>query len=102
MISRSTYGVSYYSRYVAAPSIIIPVAQRRSGGNAIIPKSETDYVDAREAARLLGLSQRAVRNLASQQLLEVRREGEGATARLVVSLSLVERLRLEREAAGKN
>jgi hypothetical protein len=59
-------------------------------------------VDAREAARILGLSQRAVRNLATQQRLEVRREGEGATARLVVSLSSVERLRLEREAAGKN
>jgi hypothetical protein len=59
-------------------------------------------VDAREAARILGLSQRAVRNLATQQRLEVRREGAGATARLVVSLSSVERLRLEREAAGKN
>jgi hypothetical protein len=59
-------------------------------------------VDAREAARILGLSQRAVRNLAAQQRLEVRREGEGAAARLVVSLSSVERLRLERRAAGKN
>jgi hypothetical protein len=59
-------------------------------------------VDAREAARILGLSQRAVRNLATQQRLEVKREGEGAAACLVVSLSSVERLRLEREAAGKN
>ena len=59
-------------------------------------------MDAREAARILGLSQRAVRNLASQRRLEVKREGEGAAARLVVSLSSVERLRLEREAAGKN
>jgi hypothetical protein len=59
-------------------------------------------VDAREAARILGLSQRTVRNLAAQQRLEVRREGEGAAARLVVSLSSVERLRLERQAAGKN
>jgi DNA-directed RNA polymerase specialized sigma24 family protein len=59
-------------------------------------------VEAREAARILGLSQRTVRNLAAQQRLEVRREGEGAAARLVVSLSSVERLRLERWAAGKN
>ena len=59
-------------------------------------------MNAREAARILGLSQRAVRNLAFQQRLEVRREGEGAAAHLVVSLSSVERLRLEREAAGKN
>jgi hypothetical protein len=57
-------------------------------------------VDAREAARILGLSQRTVRNLAAQQRLEVRREG--AAARLVVSLSSVERLRLERRATGKN
>jgi hypothetical protein len=30
------------------------------------------------------------------------REGEGAAARLVVSLASVERLRLERQAAGKD
>jgi Helix-turn-helix domain len=59
-------------------------------------------VDAREAARILGLSQRAVRNLASQRRLEVKREGEGAAARLVISMSSVERLRSERRAASEN
>ena len=59
-------------------------------------------MDAREAARILGLSQRAVRNLASQRRLEVKREGEGAAARLVVSMSSVERLRSERRAASEN
>jgi len=51
---------------------------------------------------MLGVSQRAVRNLAGQRRLEVKREGEGAAARLVVSLASVERLRSERPAAGKN
>jgi hypothetical protein len=51
---------------------------------------------------MLGVSQRAVRNLVGQQRLEVKREGEGATARLVVSLASVERLRSERRAADKN
>lgn len=59
-------------------------------------------MDAREAARILGLSQRSVRNLASQRRLEVKREGEGAAARLVVSMSSVERLRSERRAASEN
>ena len=48
---------------------------------------------------MLGVSQRAVRNLVG---LEVKREGVGATARLVVSLASVERLRSERRAADKN
>jgi hypothetical protein len=51
---------------------------------------------------MLGVSQRAVRNLAGQRRLEVKRESEGATARLVVSLASVERLRSERREAGKN
>jgi hypothetical protein len=51
---------------------------------------------------MLGVSQRTVRKLAGQRRLEVMREGEGATARLVVSLASVERLRSERSAAGKN
>jgi hypothetical protein len=51
---------------------------------------------------MLGVSHRAVRNLASWRHLEVRREGEGATARLLISLASVEQLRSKRRAAGKN
>jgi hypothetical protein len=51
---------------------------------------------------MLGVSQRAVRNLAGQRRLEVKREGEGATARLIVSLASVERLRSERREVGKH
>jgi hypothetical protein len=51
---------------------------------------------------MFGVSQRAARNLMGQQRLEVKREGEGETARLVVSLASVERLRSERRAADKN
>ena len=46
-----------------------------------------DYVEAGEAARMLGVSHRAMRNLASWRHLEVRREGEGATACLLISLA---------------
>jgi hypothetical protein len=48
------------------------------------------------------MNQRAVRNLVSRRRLEAEREGEGAAARLVVSLASVESLRLERQAAGKD
>jgi hypothetical protein len=68
----------------------------------IAVETEVNYVGAGEAARMLGVSQHAVRNLAGQRRLEVKREGEGATARLVVSLASVERLRSERPAVGKN
>ncbi len=51
---------------------------------------------------MLGVGQRAVRNLAGQQRLKTKREGEGATARLVVSLASVEWLRSKRREAGKN
>ena len=51
---------------------------------------------------MLGVSQRAVRNLAGQRRLEVKREGEGATARRVVYLASGERLRSERREACKN
>lgn len=67
---------------------------------AIVLKNETDYieyVEAREAARMLGMSQRAIRNLAANGRLETRRDGEGAAARLVVSTASVERLRSERQ-----
>jgi DNA-directed RNA polymerase specialized sigma24 family protein len=53
------------------------------------------YVDAQEAARMLGVNQRAVRNLIARRRLETRRDGGGAAARLVVSVASVERLRSE-------
>ena len=71
-------------------------------GIDIAVEREVGYVGAGEAARMLGVSQRAVRNLAGQRRLEVKREGEGATARLVVSLASVERLRSERREVGKH
>jgi predicted HTH domain antitoxin len=68
----------------------------------IVLKDEVGYVGLQRAAELLGMNQRAVRNLVSRRRLEAEREGEGAAARLVVSLASVERLRLERQAAGKD
>ncbi len=63
--------------------------------------NKAEYVDAQEAARILGLSQRAVRNLAGQQRLEVKKSttqaGSAATTRLMVSLASVQRLRSERQ-----
>jgi hypothetical protein len=72
--------------------------QRKSIGKetAIALRNETGYVDAQEAARTLGMSQRAVRNLVARGRLEPRRDGEGVAARLVVSTASVERLRSER------
>lgn len=67
---------------------------------AIVLKNETEYVEyveAREAARMLGMSQRTVRNLVANGRLETRRNGEGAAARLVVSTASIERLRSERQ-----
>ena len=60
-------------------------------------EKEAEYVNAREAARLLGVSQRAVRNLAGQQRLEVKAEGGGAATRFMVSLASVQRLRSKRQ-----
>ena len=65
-------------------------------------KNEAGYVSLQRAAELLGINQRAVRNLVSRRRLETEREGEGAAAQLVVSLASVERLRLERQTTGKN
>ncbi len=53
------------------------------------------YVDAQEAARMLGVNQRAVRNLIARRRLESKRDG-GAAARLLVSVASVQRLRSER------
>ena len=65
-------------------------------------KNGAGYVDLQSAAELLGMNQRAVRNLVTRRRLEAEREGEGAAARLVISLTSVERLRLERQTASKD
>jgi hypothetical protein len=62
----------------------------------MVLEKETSYVDAQEAARMLGVNKRAVRNLvARQQLLSKRDEG-GAVGRLLVSVASLEKLRSER------
>jgi hypothetical protein len=56
---------------------------------------ETSYVDAQEAARMLGVNKRAVRNLVARRRLESKRNG-GAAGRLLVSVASLEKLRSER------
>ena len=62
----------------------------------MVLERETSYVDAKEAARMLGVNQRAVRNLVVRRRLESKREGEGAAARLLVSVAFLEKLLSER------
>ena len=50
----------------------------------MITKNETAYVDVQEAAKMLGASQRAVRNLVARGRLESIRDGEGVAVRLLV------------------
>ena len=52
----------------------------------MLSENEAEYVSAREAARLLGVSQRAVRNLAGQQRLEIKTEGGDSATRFMVSI----------------
>ena len=59
-------------------------------------QKETNYVDTQEAARMLGVNQRAVRNLVVRRRLESKREGEGAATRLLVSVASLEKLLSER------
>ena len=95
--------VRYYSLHDRWSAIIIPgSAVKIRKESTIVLKDEAGYVGLQRAAELLGMNQRAVRNLVSRRRLEAEREGEGAAARLVVSLASVERLRLERQAAGKD
>lgn len=54
------------------------------------------WVGPREAAGMLGVSHRAVRNLVMRGELEARRDGSGAAARLVIPVASVEKLRSER------
>jgi hypothetical protein len=62
----------------------------------MVLEKETSYVDAQEAARILGVNQRVVRNLIARRRLGSKREGEGAAARLLVSVDSLEKLRSER------
>jgi hypothetical protein len=57
---------------------------------------ETSYVDAQEAARMLGVNKRAVRNLVARRRLESKWDGGGAAGRLLVSVTSLEKLRSER------
>jgi excisionase family DNA binding protein len=61
----------------------------------VITKDETAYVDVQEAAKMLGVSQRAVRNLVARGRLESKRDGEGVAVRLLVSVASVEKPHLE-------
>ena len=62
----------------------------------MVLEKEASYVDAQEAARMLGVNKRAVRNLVAQRRLEPKRDGGGAAARLLVSVTSLEKLRSER------
>jgi excisionase family DNA binding protein len=53
---------------------------------------ETSYMEAQEAARMLGVNKRAVRNLVTRGQLESKRDGETA-ARLLISVASLEKLR---------
>lgn len=46
---------------------------------------------------MLGVSQRAVRNLVGRKVLEGQTQGVGAAARLVIPIVSVERIRSERQ-----
>ena len=62
----------------------------------MVSQKETNYVDTQEATRMLGVNQRAVRNLVVRRRLESKREGEGAATRLLVSVASLEKLLSER------
>ena len=62
----------------------------------MVLENGTGYVDAQEAARMLGVNKRAVRNLVARRRLESKRDGGGAAARLLVSVASLEKLRSER------
>ena len=62
----------------------------------MVLEKATGYVAAQEAARMLGVNQRAVRNLIARGRLETKRDG-GATGRpLLVCVASLERLISER------
>ena len=61
----------------------------------MVLEKATSYVDAQEAARMLGVNKRAVRNLVAQKQLLSKRDGGSAT-RLLISVASLEKLRSER------
>lgn len=63
----------------------------------MVREKGTSYVDAQEAARMLGVNKRAVRNLVARRRLESKKkDGGGAAAQLLVSVASLEKLRSER------
>ena len=62
----------------------------------MVLQKETSYVDAQEAARMLRVNKRAVRNLVARRQLESKKDGGGAAAQLLVSVASLEKLRSER------
>ncbi len=65
---------------------------RKGRWNLMETKKKTGYVDTQEAARMLGVSQRAVRNLVARGQLESKKDGEGVATRLLISVASLERL----------
>jgi len=59
-------------------------------------EKETSYVDVQEAARMLGVNKRAVRNLMTRRRLESKGDEGGVAARLLISIASLEKLRSER------
>jgi len=74
----------------------VAIDSRTSRRKIMFIEKETSYVDAQEAAKMLGVNKRTVRNLVARRRLESRRdEAGGAAARLLVSVASLEKLRLE-------
>ena len=60
----------------------------------MVLEKASGYVAAQEAARMLGVNKRAVRNLIARGRLETKKDG-GTTAPPLVSVASLERLRSE-------
>jgi hypothetical protein len=75
----------------------VAIDSRTSRRKVVFIEKETSYVDTQEAAKMLGVNKRAVRNLVACRQLESKRdEAGGAAARLLVSVASLEKLRSER------
>ncbi len=55
----------------------------------MVLEKEISYVDAQEAARMLGVNKRTVRNLVAQNQFLFKRDG-GAATRLLISVASLE------------
>jgi hypothetical protein len=67
----------------------------------MVLEKRTSYLDAQQAARMLGVNKRAVRNLVAQRRLESKRDGGGATAQMLVSVASLEKLRSEKQRSER-